>query len=81
MHFNAFKWSIVALKKTVEPLPVINNPPLLIKFCFLNVWGEVASDLNETWWNFFLQASRSFLYSPGTSETTRNPQNSTFYVL
>ena len=45
---------------------------MLINFCFLNVWGEVASDLDETWWKFFLQACRSFLYSSGTSETTRN---------
>ena len=44
---------------------------LLIKLCVLNLWGEIASDLDETWWQFFPQASRSFLYSSGTLESTR----------
>ena len=32
--------------------------------CF-RVWGKVSSDLDETWGKFFLQASRSFVYSSG----------------
>ena len=47
----------------------------------MSVWGEVASDLDDIWRKFFLQASRSFLYSSGTLDTTRNPQTPTFYFL
>ena len=28
-------------------------------------WGMISSDLDETWWKFFLQAPRSFLDSSG----------------
>ena len=35
--------------------------------------GEVSSDLDDTWREFFLQVSSSFLYSSGILETTRNP--------
>ena len=34
---------------------------------------SLGADFDKTWGQVFLQASRSFLYSSGTSETTGNP--------
>ena len=46
----------------------------LIAFYFFSKCSPVTSvDLDGTWGKFFLWTSRSFLYSSGTSETTRNP--------
>ena len=46
------------------------------------VYGEIASDSDETLGKFLLQASRSFfLGSSGTLDTTRNHQQPTFYFL
>ena len=47
-------------------------------YYMLSMWGEASSDLDETWAKFFPQASRSFLYSSGALETTRNPQTNSF---
>ena len=48
---------------------------------FLSEYGKVSSDLYEAGGKFFLQASRSFLYSSGTLETTRNHKKPTLYFL
>ena len=38
------------------------------------------ADLDETWGNLYLYVSQSFLYSAGTSETTRAKVNTYFYI-
>ena len=41
---NVLKFAEYMLNPQVQLI----TPPLLINLCFLNVWGEVASDLDET---------------------------------
>ena len=59
--------------KSKRRVRIYLNTYLFNEYELLSIRGEVSLDLDETLGKFFLRASRSFLYSSGTSETTRIP--------
>ena len=68
------KWYVKGIIMIVRPKICPGNRPNTER-------GVSKADLDESWGKIFLQASRSFLYSSGTSETTRNHKKTTFYFL
>ena len=79
LHTIVLKCRIsVCIRETLNTADNLQTQPYI---AFFERMGTGFLELDGIWRKFFLQASRSFLYSLGTLETPRNPQKPTFYFL